>query len=153
MTEAIAPIAALRSQLLAGATTPEEAAAVALEKANHNAGRNVYISRDADWTLREAKRAEQRWSSGERPPLYGLPVSLKDLFDLEGFRTTAGTKFYAEKNAAAQGDSEVAVRLRQQGAVITGKTHLHPLAYGITGENPEFGDCTQPENLSLLTGG
>lgn len=153
MTEAIAPIAALRSRLVAGAITPQEAAAAALEKANHNAGRNVYLSRDADWTLREAKRAEQRWSSGERPLLHGLPVSLKDLFDLEGFRTTAGTKFYAEKNAAARADSAVAARLREQGAVITGKTHLHPLAYGITGENPEFGDCTQPDNLTLLTGG
>jgi Asp-tRNA(Asn)/Glu-tRNA(Gln) amidotransferase A subunit family amidase len=153
VTEAGSPIAALRSRLLVGATTPEEAAAAALQRANRNVGRNVYLARDADWTLREAKRAEQRWSGGERPLLYGLPVSLKDLFDLEGFRTTAGTKFYADKNAAAQADSAVAVRLREQGAVITGKTHLHPLAYGITGENPDFGDCTQPENLALLTGG
>ena len=153
MTRAVGPIAALRSRLLAGATTPEAAAAAALEKANHNAGRNVYLARDVDWTLREAKRAEQRWSGGEPPLLYGLPVSLKDLFDLDGFRTTAGTKFYADKNAAARADSAVAARLREQGAVITGKTHLHPLAYGITGENPDFGDCTQPENAELLAGG
>ena len=39
------------------------------------------------------------------------------------------------------------------GAVITGKTHLHPLAYGITGENPDFGDCLQPGNPDALTGG
>ena len=39
------------------------------------------------------------------------------------------------------------------GAVITGKTHLHPLAYGITGENPEFGDCLQPGDRGALTGG
>ena len=153
MTDAGGPIAELRLRLLAGATTPEEAARAALKKANQNARRNVYLSRDADWTLREAKCAERRWSSGERPPLYGLPVSLKDLFDLEGFRTTAGTKFYAEKNTAAQADSAVAVRLREQGAVITGKTHLHPLAYGITGENRNFGDCTQPQEVALLTGG
>jgi Asp-tRNA(Asn)/Glu-tRNA(Gln) amidotransferase A subunit family amidase len=47
----------------------------------------------------------------------------------------------------------VAARLREQGAVITGKTHLHPLAYGITGENRDFGDCVQPRDASLLTGG
>jgi aspartyl-tRNA(Asn)/glutamyl-tRNA(Gln) amidotransferase subunit A len=41
----------------------------------------------------------------------------------------------------------------EAGAVITGKTHLHPLAYGITGENPEFGDCEQPGNPGALTGG
>jgi aspartyl-tRNA(Asn)/glutamyl-tRNA(Gln) amidotransferase subunit A len=44
-------------------------------------------------------------------------------------------------------------RLRGAGAVITGKTHLHPLAYGITGENREFGDCLQPDDSSALTGG
>ena len=44
-------------------------------------------------------------------------------------------------------------QLRAAGAVITGKTHLHPLAYGITGENPEYGDCTQPRDSGALTGG
>jgi aspartyl-tRNA(Asn)/glutamyl-tRNA(Gln) amidotransferase subunit A len=44
-------------------------------------------------------------------------------------------------------------QLRASGAVIIGKTHLHPLAYGITGENPEFGDCLQPGNPTALTGG
>src|SRR5262249_24755819 len=84
---------------------------------------------------------------------FGLPVSLKDCFDLEGFTTTVGTRFYAERNAKAKRDAVVAARLREQGAVIVGKTNLHPLAYGITGENPDFGDCVQPLNRSLLTGG
>jgi aspartyl-tRNA(Asn)/glutamyl-tRNA(Gln) amidotransferase subunit A len=44
-------------------------------------------------------------------------------------------------------------RLRAAGAVVTGKTHLHPLAYGITGENPEFGDCVQLGDSGALTGG
>src|SRR4030095_265090 len=70
-----------------------------------------------------------------------------------GFKTTAGTKFYAERNQTAASDSAVAARLREQGAVITGKTHLHPLAYGITGENRDFGDCVQPRDASLLPGG
>ncbi len=50
-------------------------------------------------------------------------------------------------------DSAVAARLRQAGAVIMGKTHLHQLAYGITGENSEYGDCLQPRDPQLLTGG
>src|SRR5262249_35709773 len=53
----------------------------------------------------------------------------------------------------AAADSAVATRLREQGAVITGKTHLHPLAYGITGENRDFRDCVQPRDAALLTGG
>jgi aspartyl-tRNA(Asn)/glutamyl-tRNA(Gln) amidotransferase subunit A len=57
------------------------------------------------------------------------------------------------RSAPAQEDSAVAKRLRAQGAVITGKTNLHPLAYGITGENPDFGDCLQPADKTRLTGG
>jgi Asp-tRNA(Asn)/Glu-tRNA(Gln) amidotransferase A subunit family amidase len=146
-------LSSLREKLLNGETTPQQVAAEALQKSNQNARRNVYLVQDRDWTLREAERAERTFSQRERPPLYGLPISLKDCFDLQGFLTTAGAKFYAERNQRATADSAVAARLREQGAVITGKTHLHPLAYGITGENRDFGDCVQPNDASLLTGG
>jgi len=144
---------ALRQKLLAGESTPRQLAAEALENSNSNAGRNVYLVQDREWTLREADRARTVFHGAEKPPLFGLPVSLKDCFDLQDFKTTAGTKFYAERNQPASADSAVARRLRDQGAVITGKTHLHPLAYGITGENRDFGDCLQPRDASLLTGG
>jgi aspartyl-tRNA(Asn)/glutamyl-tRNA(Gln) amidotransferase subunit A len=143
----------LREKFLNGEITPKQVAAEALQKSNQNGGRNVYLAQDRDWTLREAERVERNFSQPEKPPLFGLPVSLKDCFDLEGFKTTAGTRFYSERNQPATADSAVAARLREQGAVITGKTHLHPLAYGITGENRDFGDCTQPGDASLLTGG
>src|SRR6202011_4339067 len=81
------------------------------------------------------------------------PVSLKDCFDLAGVVTTVGSRFYAQRNAPATEDSAVAARLRSQGAVIVGKTPLHPLAYGITGENPDYGDSTQPRDARSLTGG
>src|SRR5437763_1617647 len=145
-------------EMWAGGTSPRGLAEQALAKANQNAGRNVYISLSPDWTLSEAERVQKEFRGGEissdkKARLFGLPVSLKDCFDLAGFRTTAGTRYYAEKNAVARHDSAVAKRLRAQGAVIVGKTHLHPLAYGITGENPDFGDCLQPADASLLTGG
>src|SRR5438445_8977730 len=148
----------LRASLLAGEMSPRRLAEQALANANQNAGGNVYLSLDKTWTLVEADRALGKFGAGalpsdDKPPLYGLPVSLKDCFDLQGFRTTAGTRFYAEKNAIAQQDSAVAKRLRAQCAVILGKTNLHPVAYGITGENPDFGDCLQPANAELLTGG
>src|SRR5262249_36770450 len=113
---------------------------------------NVYLARDASWTAREAKNAEARATDLSRSSLCGLPVSLKDCFDLEGFPTTAGTRFYAGKGPAER-DSAVAARLRAQGAVITGKPHLPPLAYGITGETRDLGDCLQPLDEALLTGG
>src|SRR5438046_2164348 len=154
----LSPLQKLRASLLAGEMSPRQLAAQALANANQNAGRNVYLSLDKAWTLVEADRALEKFGAGtlpadDKPLLYGLPVSLKDCFDLEGFRTTAGTRFYAEKNEIVPQDSAVAKRLRAQGAVILGKTNLHPLAYGITGENPDFGDCLQPANAELLTGG
>jgi aspartyl-tRNA(Asn)/glutamyl-tRNA(Gln) amidotransferase subunit A len=88
-----------------------------------------------------------------RSPLWGMPVSVKDCFDLAGAPTSCGVNFYRDLQERAISDSWVVKQLRASGAVITGKTHLHPLAYGITGENPEFGDCQQPGNAGALTGG
>jgi Asp-tRNA(Asn)/Glu-tRNA(Gln) amidotransferase A subunit family amidase len=125
-----------------------------LERANSNASRNVYLWQDSTRILGEADLLPSRFPNpAERPPLFGLPVSLKDCFDMAGTATTCGTRFYAEKNGPAVKDSWVAAKLRRAGAVIVGKTHLHPLAYGITGENPDFGDCVQPRNSAWLTGG
>jgi len=158
MGKEASPLEKLRTEILNGAISPRELAERALKNGNQNAGRNVYISRDENWTPREADRIQKEFSKDEfpckeKPPLFGFPISLKDCFDLAGFSTTAGTRYYADKNEIAREDSAVAKRLRAQGAVITGKTNLHPLAYGITGENPDFGDCLQPADANLLTGG
>jgi aspartyl-tRNA(Asn)/glutamyl-tRNA(Gln) amidotransferase subunit A len=143
----------MRAALAAGESTPRAVAEQALAHANRNAGRNVYISLAPEWTLREAEALPERFGAAAKPVLYGLPVSLKDCFDLGGFVTSCGSRFYAEKDGAAREDSAVAARLRSQGAVMVGKTHMHPLAYGITGENLEYGDCLQPSDARWLTGG
>jgi Asp-tRNA(Asn)/Glu-tRNA(Gln) amidotransferase A subunit family amidase len=143
----------LRAGLTSGTITPRAAAEQALARANSNASHNVYISRDPARTLREAEALPSQFAADPKPPLYGLPISLKDCFDLAGFTTSCGSRFYTEHNGIASEDSAVAARLRSQGALITGKTHLHQLAYGITGENPEYGDCLQPADARLLTGG
>jgi Asp-tRNA(Asn)/Glu-tRNA(Gln) amidotransferase A subunit family amidase len=148
-----APLGSLCAALASGELTPRAAVEQALAHANRNAGKNVYLSLDAAAALREAEALPQKFPAEPKPPLYGIPVSLKDCFDLGGFVTTCGSRFYASRNAPARDDSAVAARLRSQGAVIVGKTHMHPLAYGITGENPDYGDCTQPCDPSSLTGG
>ena len=88
-----------------------------------------------------------------RSALWGLPISVKDCFDLAGAPTSCGVRFYRDRNGKAARNSWLVEQLRAGGAVITGKTHLHPLAYGITGENAEFGDCVQPRDSGALTGG
>jgi Asp-tRNA(Asn)/Glu-tRNA(Gln) amidotransferase A subunit family amidase len=144
-------IAALRLKYLRGEADPREELERALARANSNAGRNVYLEQDVEWSRAEARRL--RREDMEHQPLWGIPVSLKDCFDLAGFRTSCGSKFYREENGVAAEDSAVAVRLRAAGAAITGKTHLHQLAYGITGESRDFGDCVQPRDATRLTGG
>lgn len=149
----------LRIALANGAVTPTQLATQALSRSNQNAGHNTYLWQDAEWTLAEAKRAESMprglgsFFGDGRSPLWGIPVSLKDCFDLAGAPTTCGTTFYRNLNGIAPRDSWVAEQLRAAGAVIVGKTHVHPLTYGITGENPEFGDCFIPGDPGALTGG
>jgi Asp-tRNA(Asn)/Glu-tRNA(Gln) amidotransferase A subunit family amidase len=136
------------------AREPALRAQEALARANSNAGRNVYLAMDRERILAEAEALTARFPDpAQRPPLFGVPVGIKDCFDVAGYPTTCGSHFYADKNGIAAADSAVAARLRQAGAVIMGKTHLHQLAYGITGENSEYGDCVQPNNPQALTGG
>lgn len=146
------PAALLAKDLRRREADAVDVTAAALARANGNASRNTYL-----WLQHEAAldRAASlpRCFPDRAPSLYGLPVSLKDCFHLEGTPTSAGTRYYADHIPPAAQHSEVAMRLLGQGAVILGKTHLHPLAYGITGENPEFGDCLQPDAPELLTGG
>ncbi len=152
-------IRGLRHALATGASRPTVLADQALAQSNRNPGRNTYLWQDALWTRSEAARVEAmpRAAGGPfgdgRSALWGLPVSVKDCFDLAGAPTSCGVHFYRELNGNAARDSWLVAQLRASGAVITGKTHLHPLAYGITGENPEFGDCLQPGNPNALTGG
>jgi Asp-tRNA(Asn)/Glu-tRNA(Gln) amidotransferase A subunit family amidase len=152
-------IRGLRSALASGTTHPSTLAEQALARANANPGHNTYLWQSSAWTLAEAARAEAmprtgggRFGDG-RTALWGLPISVKDCFDLAGAPTSCGVRFYRDLNGNAVRDSWLVEQLRADGAIITGKTHLHPLAYGITGENPEFGDCLQPADPTALTGG
>jgi aspartyl-tRNA(Asn)/glutamyl-tRNA(Gln) amidotransferase subunit A len=159
MTDPAWTIRDLRNALASGSTRASQLAAEALRRANRNSSHNTYLWQDTNWTATEASRADEH-NRGEgaafgdgHDPLWGLPVSVKDCFDLAGASTSCGVCFYRDLHGPAVQDSWLVNRLRAAGAVITGKTHLHPLAYGITGENPEYGDCLQPDDPGALTGG
>jgi Asp-tRNA(Asn)/Glu-tRNA(Gln) amidotransferase A subunit family amidase len=150
MESAPSPVAKLLKEIADGSANVEAVAATALARTNGNASRNTYLTLDAEWSRDQARQLAERPRDGA---LFGIPVALKDCFDLEGFVTSSGSRFYASRNPPAATDSWVAARLKAAGAVITGKAHLHQLAYGITGENRDYGDCLQPEDAALLTGG
>lgn len=159
MTIPLWTLRGLRHALATGVLQPTTLADQALAHANRNPSRNTYLWQDAAWTRSEAARVEAMPRGGNGPcgdghsALWGLPISVKDCFDLAGAPTSCGVHFYRDLNGKAACDSWLVEQLRESGAVIAGKTHLHPLAYGITGENPEFGDCLQPGNPGALTGG
>ena len=147
------PIRTLQQNYRAGLSNPHKILEDSLARANSNTGHNVYLAQNRSWSFKQADSLHREQQAAETQPLWGIPVSLKDCFDLEGFVTTCGSKALADSRTPATEDSEVAARLRRAGAIITGKTHLPQLAYGITGENPDHGNCLQPANPSLLTGG
>ncbi len=152
MPELESPLTRLLNALNDGSTTPVEVARSCAAHANRNALHNTYLHFDAGDLVAQAESLPERFPAS-RPPLYGVPVSLKDCFDLAGTVTTCGSGLYAKLHPPAKEDSAVAARLRESGCLITGKTHLHQLAYGITGQNRDFGDCLQPADASRLTGG
>ncbi len=91
----------------------------------------AYVSVFFDEALAAAREAEAEISaSGPRDPLHGIPVALKDLYDLEGTPTLAGSR--VREGHVADRDSAVVGRLRAAGAVFVGKTVTHEFAAGVT---------------------
>src|SRR5580658_2015445 len=86
-------------------------------------------------------------------PLDGVIVSIKDLFDVAGEPTRAGSKILAEEAAPAAADAVVVQRLRAAGAVIVAKTNMTEFAFSGIGANPHFGTPGNPRDRSRVPGG
>jgi aspartyl-tRNA(Asn)/glutamyl-tRNA(Gln) amidotransferase subunit A len=103
--------------------------------------------------LAAASEATRELAAGkDRGPLHGIPIAVKDLFDVEGDVTTAGAH-PAFHPPPAKEDAEVMARLRKAGAVFLGKTALHEWALGVTTNNPHFGPTRNPHDLDRVPGG
>ncbi len=113
---------------------------------------NAFLTVLAEDARREARYAAEALRRGENwGPLHGIPVGVKDLIDVEGVPTTAGSDFLRGNIATA--DAAVIRRLRAAGAIIIGKTHLHEFALGATNINPHYGPARNPWNTTLSPGG
>jgi amidase/aspartyl-tRNA(Asn)/glutamyl-tRNA(Gln) amidotransferase subunit A len=86
-------------------------------------------------------------------PLRGVPCLIKDLFDMPGLPTGAGSSFLAEVRPTPEEGSYIVRELRAAGAVPAGKTQLFEFAWGLTGENAHFGDCEHPGFPGRTSGG
>ena len=83
----------------------------------------------------------------------GLRLAVKDLIDIQGVPTTAGSQVVAERAIPAMADALCLAGARAAGAVIVGKTNLNELAYGASGLNEHFGTPVNPLDPDLLPGG
>jgi Asp-tRNA(Asn)/Glu-tRNA(Gln) amidotransferase A subunit family amidase len=154
MTNSSSPLTLLRHALASAETDAVTIATEAATRANSNTSHNTYLALTTTESLRRAEQLPNIFADAQkRPPLYGIPISIKDCFDVAGIATSCGSRFYAQLHPNASKNSWVAQRLLDAGAIIPGKTHLHQLAYGITGENADYGNCVQPRDATLLTGG
>jgi aspartyl-tRNA(Asn)/glutamyl-tRNA(Gln) amidotransferase subunit A len=106
----------------------------------------------ADQARAAARSAEREIAAGRiRGPLHGVPVAVKDLLDMAGTRTSAGSKFYGEQ--VRTGDAPAVARLRHAGAILVGKTRLAEFAYSPGSNNAHFGPTKNPHDPARDAGG
>ena len=144
-------IAGLAARLRAAELSPREAVESYLERiAAVDPLVNAYISLRAEDALAEARALER--DKGERGPLFGVPVAVKDVIDVAGVPTTAGSRVLADAPAASA-DAAAVERLRAAGAVVIGKLNTHEFAYGATTTSPHFGPARNPWSTERICGG
>ncbi|WP_234729650.1 amidase [Acidocella facilis] len=102
-------------------------------------GRHTFISVDRDKSLVVADAQDRLRKAGAAPSCYaGIPISVKDLFDVAGEVTSAGSEILRDSPPAAN-DAPAIVRLRQAGFVLIGRTNMSEFAYSGLGINPHYG--------------
>jgi len=113
---------------------------------------NAFILVMADEARAQARELDREIAAGrDRGPLHGVPISIKDLFDVQGTPTTAASR--VREGHVARHDAPVIAYLRQAGAVFVGKTNLHEFAFGTTNEDSAFGPARNPHNPLHSPGG
>jgi Asp-tRNA(Asn)/Glu-tRNA(Gln) amidotransferase A subunit family amidase len=106
----------------------------------------------ADNLLQQARASTQRYQEGRALGILdGVPIGIKDEFDMMGYGTTVGTKFLGKEPAAQ--DATIVKKLRKQGAIFPGKINMHEIGIGITGLNVHHGTTRNPYNPERHTGG
>ncbi|HXM82842.1 MAG TPA: amidase [Burkholderiales bacterium] len=139
-------VAQLSADLAAGKTISRELVEQALARiaAPEGEGARAFLKVYADMARAEAEFSDRLRRAGiRRSPVDGLPVSLKDLFDVAGDVTRAGSKIRADA-PPARVDAPAVARLRAAGAVILGRTNMVEFAFGGVGLNPHFGTPRNP---------
>src|SRR5438477_1821371 len=121
-----------------------------VDAVNPNVNAIVTLAREAAlWEARRATAGLKRNTT--LPPLFGIPVGIKDVTPTRGLRTTFGSKLF--ESHVPDEDALVVERLREAGAIVIGKTNTPEFAFGPNTTNAVFGATRNPWNLALTAGG
>jgi 1-carboxybiuret hydrolase len=104
------------------------------------------------FTAVAAERARRRAAEEPRGSLAGVPFAVKNLFDIAGLPTVAGSKINRE-HAPATADATLVARLEAAGAILVGALNMGEYAYDFTGENAHDGPSRNPHDITRMTGG
>ena len=142
--------AAVRSGRSRATSIVEEAlAGIARADGRYNAFTHVLD----DQARKDAARIDAAVAAGRDPgPLAGVPFAVKNLFDVAGLTTLAGSKINRD-NPPARADAAVVQALREAGAVLVGTLNMDEYAYGFTTENTHYGPTRNPYDLARSAGG
>ena len=139
-------LAQLACALEAGDTTSAELVeqALAAIAAQDGQGASAFVLVDAEGARAQAQAADGRRATGEAPsPFCGIPISVKDLFDVQGQVTRAGSRVLGNR-PPARSDATAIARLRGAGFVLVGRTNMTEFAYSGLGLNPHYGTPLNP---------
>ncbi|MEQ8660572.1 MAG: amidase family protein, partial [Gammaproteobacteria bacterium] len=153
MPEPPRDVATLLRAYRARTRSPYEVIAAALARIDACAAHlNAFVLVDADTALAQARAAERRWLAG-RPvgPLDGVPVTIKDMNDVCGWPTRAGSR--VTPATPATDDASPVARLREAGAVFLGKTTTPEFGWAGVTESPLSGSTRNPWDPARTAGG
>ncbi|MGI4985750.1 MAG: amidase family protein, partial [Janthinobacterium lividum] len=142
----LTPLATLTARLDSGALTSRALLETCLERidADRTTGGAAFIAVDPDGARASADAQDALRRTGVAlSPLAGLPISIKDLFDVRGQVTRAGS-VALDDAAPATRDAVAVARLRQAGAVLVGRTNMSEFAFSGLGVNPHYGTPLSP---------
>jgi AtzE family amidohydrolase len=148
--DALAAAEAVRT----GAASAVEIAQAALAHiAARNPALNAFTAVTTERALVEARAIDRRRAQGEAlGPLAGAPFAVKNLYDIKGVTTLAGSKIDAERPPATA-DAFILKKLSEAGAVLVGALNMDEYAYGFTTENTHYGAAHNPHDLAHMAGG
>lgn len=146
-------LADLSARIAVRKISSQEAVSAVLTRLDRLGGQiNAFITVLGEEARAEAAKADDEIARGAyRGPLHGVPVTIKDMFETAGVRTTGGSKIL--KDWIPDTDSALVERLRAAGAVIIGKTNLDEFGHGGTSTLSYFGPVRNPWDLERIAGG